>query len=66
MSQSSPEGAEPPGEEEGSPVEREGSPVEGAEPVKEPGAEPQMTSGITAAFNTFKSHLEQHFTVSDD
>ncbi|XP_035854076.1 synaptonemal complex protein 2 [Sander lucioperca] len=62
MSQSSPEGAEPPGEEEGSPVEREGSPVEGAEPVKEPGAEPQMTSGITAAFNTFKSHLEQHFT----
>ncbi|XP_039646756.1 synaptonemal complex protein 2-like [Perca fluviatilis] len=61
---SSPEGAEPPGEEEGSISEEAGPSVERAGPVKEPGAEPkpELTSGITEAFNTFKSHLEQHFT----
>ncbi|XP_074484368.1 synaptonemal complex protein 2-like isoform X2 [Sebastes fasciatus] len=43
--ESLPEGAEPPEEEE---------------PVMEP--ESHLTSGITAAFNTFKTQLEQHFT----
>ncbi|XP_028428331.1 uncharacterized protein LOC114551487, partial [Perca flavescens] len=64
MSQSSPEGAEPPGEEEGSISEEAGPSVKKVWPVKEPGAEPkpELTSGITEAFNTFKSHLEQHFT----
>ncbi|CAJ1081595.1 synaptonemal complex protein 2-like isoform X1 [Xyrichtys novacula] len=36
------------------------------DPVKELGAEPKsdLTSGITAAFNTFKTNVEQQFTSS--
>lgn len=55
------EGAEPP-EEEGLIDRVEESKV----PVVKSGVEPKsdLTSGITAGFNTFKTQLEQHFTVS--
>lgn len=60
VSECSPEGAGPSAEEEGLSIEKEG-------PVKKPGAGPEshLTLDITAAFKTFKTQLEQHFTVSN-
>ncbi|KAG8009696.1 Guanine nucleotide-binding protein G(s) subunit alpha [Nibea albiflora] len=52
-SEGSPEGLEPPEEEE-----EEAGLCD--EPVMEPKSD--LTCGITAAFNTFKTELEQHFT----
>lgn len=56
------EGPESPGEEE----ELIEESVERKVPVIESGVEPKsdMTTGITAAFNAFKTQLEQHFAVS--
>ncbi|KAM6971550.1 synaptonemal complex protein 2-like [Tautogolabrus adspersus] len=64
--ESSPEGAEPAEDEEELFEEWTGPDEEKDESVVESGAEPKsdLTSGITAAFNTFKTHLEQHFTES--
>lgn len=53
VSEGSPEEVEPPEEEEAGLCD---------EPVMEPKSD--LTCGITAAFNTFKTELEQHFTVS--
>lgn len=52
VSEGSPERAEPPEQED-----RAESGVRGKEP------ESDLTSGITAAFNVFRTQLEQHFTV---
>ncbi|XP_035531705.1 uncharacterized protein sycp2l isoform X2 [Morone saxatilis] len=54
-----PEGAEPPPAEEEKVFD--GGAEEGLE-RKAPILESDLTSGITAAFNTFRTHLEQHFT----
>ncbi|XP_051240901.1 synaptonemal complex protein 2-like isoform X4 [Dicentrarchus labrax] len=56
-----PEGAEPPEEEEEEEKLFDGGAEEGLE-RKAPIIESDLTSGITAAFNTFRTHLEQHFT----
>ncbi|XP_034416577.1 synaptonemal complex protein 2-like [Cyclopterus lumpus] len=60
--ESSNEGAGPPEEEEG--LFDAGAPVEGEEPLIELQVESDLTSGITAAFNNFKTQLDKHFTVS--
>lgn len=54
MSQGSPEGAEPAAEEEAG--------LSGLVPEAEPKSD--LTTGITTAFNAFKTQLEEHFTVS--
>lgn len=66
VSESPHEGAGPPEEEERLLDEEVESHVEREEPMIESGMEANsdLTSGITAAFNTFKTQLEQHFTVS--
>lgn len=60
VSELSPEGAEPPAEEEGLSDGEAESHVKTEAPV----IESDLTSGITAAFNAFKTQLEQHLTVS--
>lgn len=66
VSEGSPEGAEPPQEEVGLIDGVEESDIERKVTVIESGVEPKSDpiSSITAAFNTFKTQLEQHFTVS--
>ena len=61
------EGAESPEEEEEEEEEEQiKESVERQVPVLDSGAEPKsdMTADITAAFNAFKTQLEQHFAVS--
>ncbi|XP_039983486.1 synaptonemal complex protein 2-like isoform X2 [Xiphias gladius] len=60
----SPEGAGPSVEEEGLFDKDAGPCVKGEGPVNKSGEEPEsdLTSCITAAFKTFKTQLEQHFT----
>lgn len=62
VSESSWKGVGPP--EEGLFAAGAGSPVEGKRPVTELQVESDPTSGITAAFNNFKTELNKHFTVS--
>ncbi|XP_023255112.1 uncharacterized protein LOC111649597, partial [Seriola lalandi dorsalis] len=64
MTDCSPEGAGPSAEEEGLICKGARSYVKGEEPVNELATEPEsdLTSGITAAFKTFKTQLEEHFT----
>ncbi|XP_060889737.1 synaptonemal complex protein 2-like isoform X1 [Labrus mixtus] len=64
--ESSPEGVEPAEDEEELFEEWTGPLEEKDESVVESEAEPKsdLTSGVTAAFNTFKSQLEQNFTES--
>ncbi|XP_041817839.1 synaptonemal complex protein 2-like [Chelmon rostratus] len=59
-----PEGVGPPEQEAGLFNGGAESDVEKKEPIIESGMEPEsdLTSGITAAFNSFKIQLEQHFT----
>nr|XP_040023051.1 synaptonemal complex protein 2-like [Gasterosteus aculeatus aculeatus] len=60
VAESSWKGVGPP--EEGLFAAGAGSPVEGKRPVTELQVESDPTSGITAAFNNFKTELNKHFT----
>nr|XP_046227972.1 synaptonemal complex protein 2-like isoform X2 [Scatophagus argus] len=62
LTEGSTKGAESPEEEVGlsGGIEDSGVKMKGA--LMESGVESDLTSGIAAAFSTFKTHLEQHFT----